>query len=342
MRAWLANLMLIALVGTFPILFTACDGDGLVWETKEEADSGEQPDGDSGGSGSDGGATVDPDRPFAATWAASFGDDVLNDGATGLQHEYAVRLTIGQSSTTLSGSGKMFRFYRTGTTPSDSISVKLEGTASGDDAVFTVTSSTTGALDLPQTWYVRLADQEMVGMYEALDDSDELGRSGHATWRRVTDGDITQDTWVAAFGDSYGDTGYPAIDRTGTLVAAATEDGELSGEGSYVEQLTDGTPTWLDFNLVEGSVASVPQVEFNFGGLELGTSEYEWYGFITSSHLYAIYGQSDPPGTQTVARIGLGTPSGIAPPRNRCRRSPTPGRVPSGMTPPRNRMITCA
>lgn len=275
------------------LLATACDGEGFCFLVKETLpDSGDQTPVPGGGTEPTPTPTPPPSPPtpgvterFEGAWLASYGDDIPSgDG----QYQYAVRLSLDQSGTALSGVGTMFRVVRTGAVAASEIPVTVSGTAdsTGLDAQISMNSPRTGRV----TWYLRATTTGLVGIYEVVDATGVLQRAGRAQWHNIGSTNITG-SWVAAFGDDFGDAarGFPRRDRTMAIVLSPSAD-TLSGFGLMDEQIP-GNPNAVsqDFLVTHGFIQGT-KLQFSFGAGRL-TGPMDWYGFFDQSHIAAAYAQ---------------------------------------------------
>ncbi|HOD50384.1 MAG TPA: hypothetical protein PKY01_05945 [Candidatus Hydrogenedentes bacterium] len=282
------------------VLGAGCEGGGLDIKVALP-DSGDQPGGDTdGGGGGGGGGDTGGDTNggaggggtssarFAGNWIASFSDDRTTSSAQYGQIQYAASLKIQQNDTSISGSGILFRVFREGPTASNRISVQMTGTASGDDAIFTLRSGS-GGLDRDQTWYVRLAGSRLAGMYVAVDGTGTLARSGHAVWRKASTGVPDSTPWAAAYTDEFGYSGFPQYSRTASVTPVITEAG-LSGAGTFYEH--GRVPPGVNFDITRGGISGT-EVGLTFGGLDLLENEVDWFGFFGGSIMETAYAQFD-------------------------------------------------
>ena len=247
MRKALGYSLVIMLFALALIAGAGCDGGGLDIKMATP-DSGDQPDdgggggggggddddGDNGGGGGGGGGGDTGDTRFAGNWLASFTDDRTTASAQYGPIQYAILLNIRQRGTGISGSGTLFRVFREGPTASNRIAVQMSGSTSGDDATFTLRSGS-GGLDRDQTWYVRLGDDRMAGMYLAADSAGTLSRSGHALWHKTSSNSRADTPWAAAYTDDFGIAGYPQRSRT-VSVTPVLDQANLLGSGTMYEQ----------------------------------------------------------------------------------------------------------
>ncbi|MCP4643501.1 MAG: hypothetical protein GY851_23840, partial [bacterium] len=286
----------LALTG---LVLTGCDLEGISTDyLKAVLDAGDNtPDnvdagGDSGdGGGDDGGDTPTVIARFSGTWLASYGDDVAT-GVTSLGiNEYAVRMTLVQNNTTISGSGEMVRMFREGTAATDTVNISVTGTASGDDATISITASPASKFDFTPVWYLRLSGNRMVGMYFASDVNDNVARSGYAIWHRAGTVDIGG-SWIAGFSDVFPRTGTTKKDRTVSVNLARSADDTLTGNGSMVLQREGDVPDFKDFDVTRGLVSG-SGVEFTFGALDLAGNLMDHFGFTTEGITATAYGQFD-------------------------------------------------
>lgn len=300
------SLVLIALILVLVLGF-GCEGGGFsvkapVPDAGDQPGNGDTGGGDTGGGDTGGGDTDDgdtgdgdtgggggtPDVRFAGTWVGSFSDDRTTSSAQFGQIQYAARLRIRQRGNEISGTGTLFRVFRQGPTASNRINVQMSGTASGDDAVFTLESGN-GGLDQPQNWYVRLAGSRMAGMYASTDDNGVLNRSGHAVWHETSGGVLDSTPWAAAYADEFGFTGFPVRSRTASITLAR-EEAAITGNGTFYEQLQ--TPPEVNFDIIRGGLSGA-EVGFTFGGVDLVDNEVDWFGFFGGNVMETAYGQFD-------------------------------------------------
>ena len=301
MRKALGYSLVIMLFALALIAGAGCDGGGLDIKMATP-DSGDQPDdggggddgggddddGDNGGGGGGGGGGDTGDTRFAGNWLASFTDDRTTASAQYGPIQYAILLNIRQRGTGISGSGTLFRVFREGPTASNRIAVQMSGSTSGDDATFTLRSGS-GGLDRDQTWYVRLGDDRMAGMYLAADSAGTLSRSGHALWHKTSSNSRADTPWAAAYTDDFGIAGYPQRSRT-VSVTPVLDQANLLGSGTMYEQA--GLPPELNFDIVRGGLSG-SEIGFTFGGLDLIENEVDWFGFFGGDIMATAYGQFD-------------------------------------------------
>ena len=292
-RVFFYSLCAISL-GVIIVLCAGCDGGGLTIKVTPP-DAGDRPGGwdpgdwDPGpwepGSPDPGGSTPQDSR-FTGQWVASFGDDRATANARFGPIQYAMSLSIRQSGSSLSGNGILFRVFREGPTASNRIAVQVSGTASGDDATFSVRSS---GLDRDQLWHVRLAGSRMVGMYVARGDTGEVVRSGHTVWHKAITRAYENIPWVAAYTDDFGFTGFPRRSRTASITPVLSQSG-IGGSGTFYEHR--GMPPQVDFDILRGGVSGA-ELGLTFGGLDLVDNEVDWFGFFGGNIIEAAYGQFD-------------------------------------------------
>ncbi|MBN2310359.1 MAG: hypothetical protein JXR94_15400 [Candidatus Hydrogenedentes bacterium] len=279
------------------------DGLGLNWAKDALSSAGDNTSGatDGGGGSSGGGSSGgSSDTRFSGTWIAAYGDDVATSETDFGKNEYAVRLVLTQNRTSITGSGTMFRVFREGAVAADEITLSVTGTASDDDARIYLSSND---FDYTPVWYLRLADDYMVGVYYALDANDAVARSGCGIWHEVDSSDI-ESAWVAGFTDSYPGSGTDKYDRTATLVLAAASDSTLDGSGTLIHQQEGAVPLELDFNVTQGAVDG-SQAAFSFGGVDLATTPMDWYAFLNEDVMVGAYAQFD--ATDTLEENGYAT-----------------------------------
>ncbi|MCC6487172.1 MAG: hypothetical protein IT364_06700 [Candidatus Hydrogenedentes bacterium] len=307
----------LLLLAILPAAFLGCglDGKGLVWGTAVSGDGtpdfpddggngggdngGGDDGGNDGGNGGGGGGGTTGGR-FAGSWMASFGDDLPQGGG---RREYALRLKITQDNNSLTGSGSMLRFYNTGSTAFDSepFDVKISGTASGNDASLTLSSS--GNFDNNPTVWLRMSGTRIVALYAERDSNLTLDRSAHFVMHKVAATSIEQ-TWATAFSDEYGAGGaFTSRDRTGVMTLDASND-ELSGVGSYVEQRPGDVAEDFDFDVLQGYIDG-SETYFTLGNFTPANGEVDWFGYHSGSLIVAAYGQFN--ASNNLARFGHAT-----------------------------------
>jgi len=279
-----------------------CDGDGLRFPATQTSASG----GDEGGGDEQEGEPepVPETERNLGTWITAYQDDWVDPSALYGVQQYAASVELRRTGTELTGTGTVFRVFSEGPKVHDKLTIKLEGTISGDDATATVTSATGGRVEDSPVWRLRFAGSLMVGMYTSLDVRQDPVRSGHAIWRQRVTGNL-DDTWVSGFTDAFGTLSWPARDRTGNLVLdVAEEDDALSGPGNFIEQRDGDATLDIEFNVTRGQ-PSGPEVTWSLGELTLENNEMDWYGFFTNGVIVGAYAQFDP--DEALVRYGHAT-----------------------------------
>jgi len=301
----LASLLLLPMLC---LVLAGCSGDGLFFPQKTvSTDGGDVPDADDTEEPE---PTPTPDTTTSlGTWLAAFGDDRVESAAREGSQQYVARLKLQRDGSVVSGTGKVFRFYESGTRAYRELAYRVSGTISGDDVTVTEESYTGGTVYDALSWRLRIASRYMVGMYVGEDFDGDVVRSGHAVWHKQSSADLSTYPWITAFTDAYGRVNWPRRDRTGVLLF--NEDpatGALTGAGSFVEQRDGATPFEVGFNVTSG-YASDLAAEFTLGELELLTSPMDWYAFYTAGYLNSVmvsaYAQFDVNGA--MARHGTAT-----------------------------------
>ncbi len=302
MRIRVISMPLIAALIVAGVVLTGCDGEGLfvAQERRSFPDSGDQPPVPGIPTPPDNG-NGDPSAPtpavFGGVWMAAFGNDFPTDSG---QRQYAARLNLQQTGSSITGSGRIWRVVRTGDVAAGESNLTVSGSvdASGRDAVITTESPRTGRM----RWRMRAGSDVLIGIYEGLGSDNQMERSGHAIWRRENNGEGSG-SWVAGFSDDFADSasGYLARTRTATIVVNRSGN-SLSGIGSFDEQrpgrLEDRS---LDFQITRG-LLDAPRIGFTFGSGDL-RSDYDWYGYAGRNRIYTAYGQYDS-NSSRLARFG--------------------------------------
>lgn len=290
-----------------------CDGEGLGPLLAKIVSSGDNPPNSGGdnsggggggsGGGGGGGGGGSTDTRFTGTWVASYGDDFVTGLANRGAYNYAVRLVLQQDGSALSGTGTMYRVFSQGASASDQVTLRLTGSASGDDATLVMRPNNSGAFLGSPSWYLRLANTRMVGMYTEASTGNALVRAGHTTWSRVATAMIDS-AWVGTISDDFAAEGLSRDDRTGAVTLARNADNTLTGQGSFIVQRNGDAAYGQDFNVVRGAVSS-SQVGFTFGDLDLASSEMDWFTFFSGNQIVGAYGQFDT--AQRLSRSGHAT-----------------------------------
>ena len=279
---------------TFP------DDDGTDDGTDDDDDdSDDDGDDDSDDDGDDDGGSTSSGR-FSGTWMASFGDDLPQGGG---RRQYALRMKLSHNSTTITGSGAMLRFYNSGSTPFDSepFTLKVSGTASGNDATLKLSSSG-NFVNSPTVW-LRMAGSRVAALYGERDSNLALDRSAHFVLHKVATTSLEQ-TWASAFSDEYGAGGaFVARDRTGLLTLDLTGE-DLSGVGSYVEERPGDVTAVFDFDVLQGYLSN-NETSFTLGNFAPANGEVDWFGYHSGSLIVAAYGQFN--SSNELARFGHAT-----------------------------------
>ena len=279
----------IGLVAAVALCGAGCNGHGFDLGLKiSTGDGTTSSDGGSSGGGSSGGGTTTSSTPFAGIWIASYGDDQSGDGSK----QYAVRISVTQNASTsaLSGTGTMFRVFRSGSSANDTVPLSLTGNAQGNDAQLIFRSTTTGKFDFNPVWTLRAAGSRLTGIYQETDINAALVVSGHAVWNKVTSGSLS-DTWASGYSDSYAATGLKTNDTSAAVALAAAADGTVTGDGLQVIQRESTTPDELNFS-VAGSATAASQLAFRFDGSDLTSKPMHWWGFYTPALFVGAYEQS--------------------------------------------------
>jgi hypothetical protein len=293
--------MAAALLSVMPLFLAACDGEGLKFEdTTTSGDNPPDQDGDD-----DGGNTPPPsgetDTRFTGSWVASYGDDFTTSRTSRGAFQYAAILRLIHKDTSITGSGYIYRFTRTGSQAWQKYNINVTGTASGTDATLVVKPSLSSAFDANPVWYIRLAGSRIVGMFQETTPSNELIRGGHAVWLKVATGTL-EGAWAAAASDAYAVAGTDRLERTASM-SISQADSELSGNGTFdLQRNTAAVPA--DFSITRGAI-SAPDIGFSFGELDLGVNSMDWAGFYTGSAIVAAYGEFD--GADALLRMGHAT-----------------------------------
>lgn len=281
----LANLTVLAMAVTLCV--AGCNGHGFDMGLSISTGDGTTTTtgGDSTGGGTTGGTTAS--TPFAGTWVASYGDDQAGDGSK----QYAVRIVVSQNATTnaLSGTGTMFRVFRSGTTANDTVPLSLTGTAQGSDAQLIFRSTTTGKFDFNPVWTLRAAGSRLTGIYQETDTNAALVVSGHAVWSELSTGALS-DTWASGYTDSFAATGLKTNDTSVAVSLAAGTGSAFTGDGLQVIQRESTTPDELNFSIA-GQATGTSQLTFTFDGSDLTSKPMDWWGFYTPSYFVGAYGQ---------------------------------------------------
>lgn len=229
------------------------------------------------------------------TWVSAYADDTVQNDARGGALQYVASITLRRDGSALYGGGTVYRFYSSGTTARDKLTVVMSGSIAGDDATLKVQSATGASVYDTPSWRLRFSGSKMTGIYTSLDFSQNIVRSGHATWYRTTSSDtadaLTQD-WVSSFGDVSGTTTtWPARNRTALLAAEyLADDRLLSGEGSFVEQREGDVTQALSFTLSDTTV-TMPLVVFTAGGLDMANAPMDWTAYHASGLMVGAYSQ---------------------------------------------------
>ncbi len=303
---WITAVALGLVLSAASVLLSGCGGDGDVW-SKSDIVGVDQPSGDSsgGGSGGGGGGTPStPDTRFSGRWASSYGDDIVNISAATGKNQYVTRLTLTQSGTTISGSGRVVRIFSVGGTAYDTEpkTFTVTGTASGDDATLVFRSGLSGPFDFEPTWHLRRAGSQIVGMYAAVDAQGEIVRSGVARWYGIVNAAL-DDSWVAAFTDSIPGGPPNKKDRTAEL-ALAVSGQSLNGTGNLLVVRENDVAQTQGFNITR-SALSLPELGFSFGGGDLDATPMDWFAVFDGNRIlssYALFG-----GAQGASLVSAGT-----------------------------------
>lgn len=260
-------------------LGTGCDLDGKV-VLDFPLDLGDQvpPVVGNPGGGGDGGGVIPPPgggggggggtEPFDGTWIVSYSDNLAEGGAI---QSYAMRAVLNQTTTTITGTGKMLRFFQTGAVANDfpAFNISITGTVSGDAATLTITPTMINAFDNNPVWNVRVVGNRLIGIYSEKDTfSGDVQRLGHSVWYRSVSSNFN-----AEFVSAYMDAGVN-VDGVQTLtnelasrtgrVTLAQGGSSLSGAGTLVEQASGPLTSITDFTITTG------EVQGELGGVTFG------------------------------------------------------------------------
>lgn len=289
--ALLAALSIMLLIGAGLVL-TGCDGDGIFnFKSADGIYGDDQPDDDDD---DDNPPTPIPDDATSlGTWITAFGDSWIDPTARYGVLQYAAKVTLTREGTILSGKGTVFRVFREGPVPYDTLTIRMSGTFSNDEATLNITSATGGSVYDYPVWVLRFAGRRMVGMYVAYNSSQQVVRSGYAVWQKVSTG-VLSGTWVSGYTDAYGSRTWPARDRTGTMVLTHdTTNQSVTGTGHFIEQRDGDAMLESNFNVTQAQVTA-PQILFSMGELSLEGTPIDWFGFYTSGIMTGAYAQFDP------------------------------------------------
>ncbi|MBI5095407.1 MAG: hypothetical protein HZB26_23615 [Candidatus Hydrogenedentes bacterium] len=282
--------LVVGLAFSAGLCLTGCDGHGFDLGIKISTGDNTPSPGDGGGTpgdGNTGGGTTPSPKPFAGTWLASYGDDQPGDGSK----QYAVRLLVSQDANTgaLSGTGTMFRVFRSGTASQDVVDLTLSGTAQGSSAQLVFHSKPSTVFDFNPVWTLRATGNRMTGVYEETDTNAALVVSGHAVWNLITSGALN-DAWISGYTDAYAATGLKTNDTSAAVSLAAGADNKFTGDGLQAIIKEGATPDELNF-LIAGEIPGGSQINFTFDGSDLTGKAMDWWGFYSANYFVGAYGQ---------------------------------------------------
>ena len=289
----LKRLLLVLLLAILAGMVVGCEGDGIFLGTNKAVDGNDVPDGDDG---DDDDNTPPPpvadDTTNLGTWITSYTDDNAEAAISNGEQAYAAVLKLEKTGSNLAGTGTLYRVFEFGTTAADKVSLKAAGTITGDDATFSITSTTNIALNDTASWRLRFAGNYLVGAYRSVNGNNQQVRNGHAVWRKQTSPNLNG-AWVSAYSDARGTAAMPGRDRTAAMVLTHdTSTQTLSGTGNLIEQLPGQAPLDLGFNIVRSTV-STPQVGFTMGDLDMASNEVDWYGLASNGLVAGAFAQYD-------------------------------------------------
>ena len=287
----LKRLLLVLLLAILAGMVVGCEGDGIFLGTNKAVDGNDVPD-----DGDDDDNTPPPpvadDTTSLGTWITSYTDDNAEAAISNGEQAYAAVLKLEKTGSNLAGTGTLYRVFEFGTTAADKVSLKAAGTITGDDATFSITSTTNIALNDTASWRLRFAGNYLVGAYRSVNGNNQQVRNGHAVWRKQTSPNLNG-AWVSAYSDARGTAAMPGRDRTAAMVLTHdTSTQTLSGTGNLIEQLPGQAPLDLGFNIVRSTV-STPQVGFTMGDLDMASNEVDWYGLASNGLVVGAFAQYD-------------------------------------------------
>jgi hypothetical protein len=248
-----------------------------------------------GGGGGGGGGTTET---FDGTWIAGFSDNLATGGA---RQSYGLRVTLNQTGTSITGTGRMLRFFQSGAVANDfpAFNITLSGTVANDRATITI-ASTGGQFDNNPEWVLLAVGNRLVGIYAEEDGfSGDVQRLGYSIWHRSVTSAFSGE-WVSAYMDAGANVDGmqvltdELISRTGrlSLMQAGTN---LTGGGSLVEQASGPVSGVTDFDLTVGTISN------NLGGVTFGdliddmvgpvAGEIDWVLISNGSVMVGAYGE---------------------------------------------------
>jgi hypothetical protein len=302
-------LLLALLCAVIPLI--GCDGKGLFVASTTTVPGDGDGDGDNGTGDLD--DTELEQAVFAGIWVAAYADDQASGAAPLGENEYVARMVLAVSGANMTASGSFVRGFRFGTAAQDRLLFTGTGTVSDKDATLSidsvpgggVTGIPEGELDNPHDWFFRLAGDRLLGVYVEDNGAKALVRSGHATFHRVKDTNISG-VRVGAISDSFSGSGLARFDRTailGLTAAGISDLSSITGGGEYFRRGDTGSET-LAFNVRQGFMFSLLGA-FTLGELDLATQEQDWGSYASGDVLVGGYTQFNVSGFLT--RLGHAT-----------------------------------
>lgn len=281
------------------VALTGCNGEGIELKVP---DLTERPPPDP--IPPDGGGDDDDtaEGRFRGTYITSYADDFTSATASS-PSEYAGRIVLDQSGTTVSGTGEMARFFRTGPFNNSQFEFSVSGSAargSNDGLIVFNNRQNRSDFDRIPIWAMRRAGSRLVGIYGEFDNQNRLTRSGHAVWV-AEERASAAGTWVAAAPDTFAVEGILPLDRVWRVELAEAEGNTLTGSGGYVARRLDeaGEPT--NFTVSQGG-RQQQRIGVSFGGPDLGDTEFQHLGFFAANEMHTAYGQFR--NRQNLVRLG--------------------------------------